>query len=630
VVGFVSVAAAAEDPVPVGRPVPVATEAWFHQRSPAVAADPAGNFLVAWDSSEEDGSASGVFARRYDPSGAPRGTAFLVNTFTPGGQHSPAVAMDAAGRAVVAWAGVGALDGGNGGIYARRYDADGQPLGSDLRVDPSGPGTPLAPAVAAGPSGEFVVAWDGPGTAGTGILARLYDAAGVPRGDAFEVSAATTGARWNPAVAVAAGAGFVIAWREVSWEPEARYRVMARRYDAEGRALDAAFPVSPEAAPWVAPPSVAADARGRFAVAWTASALDDDGDETWPAYARVYDPADPAPAADPVRLDASPRGGQDVAVVAGGPADAFLAVWHGVTSTGGLEILGRAFGGLASGETPFRVHADAASDHTSPRPAASAGGHVVVAWSAAPADRFDGDVLARRLGPGLIFGDGFERGDVGAWDAEAQTAGVLSVCGPAALAGTSLGLQGSVTGSGALFVQDGSPRDEDRYRARFDLHPGTFDPGEAGGAHRARVFVAFAANPDRRLLALVLRRRDGAYGLLARVRRADGTQADLGPLPLSAAPHRIEVEWTRSSAPGIPDGALRLWLDGTLAGEVAAVPTPDAGVEFVRLGALGVKARAGGVLAWDEFDSRRSVWAGPEPSSSRGDRFGPLQELRLR
>ena len=605
-VGWVSVAAAAEDPVPVGRTVPVATEAWFHQRSPAVAADPAGNFLVAWDSSEEDGSASGVFARRYDPSGVPRGAAFRVNTFTPDGQHSPAVAMDAAGRAVVAWAGAGALDGGNGGIYARRYDADGQPLGPELLVNASGSGTPLAPAVAAAPSGEFVVAWDGPGEAGAGIFARLYDAAGVPRGEAFTVAAAATGARWNPAVAAEAAAGFAIAWREVSWEPDARYRVMARRYDADGLALDAAFPVSPETAPWVTPPSVAADARGRFAVAWTASALDDDGHETWPAYARLYDAADPSAAgADPVRLDGSPRGGQDVAVVGGAPGDAFLAVWHGVTSAGGLEILGRTFGGGSSGDAPFRVHADAASYHTSPRAAASAGGHVVVAWMASPADRFDGDVLARRLGPERIFGDGFERGDAGAWSAQSQAGGTLSVCGPAALAGTSFGLQGTITGSGALFVQDDSPRDEDRYRARFDLDPDTFDPGEAGGAHRARVFVAFAANPDRRLLSLVLRRRDGAYSLLGRARRADGTQADLGPLPLTAAPHRIEVEWRRASSPGVSDGALRVWLDGSLAGEVAGVPTPDAGVEFVRLGALGVKAGAGGALAWDEFDSRR-------------------------
>jgi hypothetical protein len=606
VVVSVPLAAPAQDLVPVGPPVPVATETWFHQRTPVVAADPAGSFVVAWDSSEEDGSASGVFARRYDASGAPRGTPFRVNTFTPGGQHSPAVGMDAAGRAVVAWAGAGALDGGNGGIYARCYQADGQPLGPDLLVHASPSGAPLAPAVAAMPSGEFVVAWDGADEAGSGIFARLYDAAGTPRGEAFAVAAASTGARWNPAVAVEAGGGFVVAWRDVSWEPEARYRVMARRYGADGIALDAAFPVSPEAAPWVAPPSVAADARGRFVVAWTAEALDADGQETTPVYARVYDPADPAAAAaDPVRVDGSPRGGQDVAVVAGAPGDAFLALWHGVTAAGGLEILGRTVGGGSSSATPFRVHADAGSYHTSPRAATSAGGHVVVAWTASPAERFDGDVLARRFGPERIFGDGFERGDTGAWGARRQAAGTLGVSSAAALAGTTFGLQGTITGTGALFVQDDSPRGEDRYRARFDLDPNTFDPGEAQGTHRARVFVAFAANPDRRLLALVLRRRDGAFSLLGRVRRADGSQSSVGPLPLTAAPHRVEVEWQRSSRPGLPDGVLRVRVDGRLAGEIAGVPTLDAGVEFVRLGALGVKAGAGGTLAWDEFDSRR-------------------------
>ncbi len=88
-----------------------------------------GDFVVTW--SQNDGAAGGgwnVWARAYNATGAPRGPAFMVNSTTTDVQNSPAVALDAGGDFVVTWQSNN-QDGSGYGIYARRYDSQGNALG---------------------------------------------------------------------------------------------------------------------------------------------------------------------------------------------------------------------------------------------------------------------------------------------------------------------------------------------------------------------------------------------------------------------------------------------------------------------------------------------------------------------
>jgi hypothetical protein len=105
-----------------------------------VAADGAGNFVVAWDDSGSAYNRS-IQGRRYDTAGAPQGGEFQVNTYTSSDQRYPAVATDGAGNFVVVW-----HSDGNAGtdtdafsIQGQRY-AIGRPiLGKKVLVkDPSG------------------------------------------------------------------------------------------------------------------------------------------------------------------------------------------------------------------------------------------------------------------------------------------------------------------------------------------------------------------------------------------------------------------------------------------------------------------------------------------------------------
>jgi hypothetical protein len=212
---------------------------------------------------------------------------------------------------------------------------------------------------------------------------------------------------------------------------------------------------------------------------------------------------------------------------------------------------------------------------------------------------------------GRIFGDGFESGDLSAWDVRAVGGGDLGASAEAALGGTTFGLRAEVNDTAGLYVQDDAPTDEGRYRARFRFDTNGFDPGEDEGHFRTRVFIAFDGEPVRRLAALVLRRQNGLYGLMGRVRRDDNSQANTGFFPIANGEHVVEIDWQRSSGPDADDGSFRLWLDGVPVSTLAGVDNGLGGVDFVRLGALSVKTGANGILYWDEFESHRENYIGP-------------------
>jgi methionine-rich copper-binding protein CopC len=88
--------------------------------------DAGGDFVVTWQSAEQDGSAYGVYAQRYNAAGVPQGTEFRANTHTASHQRISSAAMDADGDFVLVWNSY-YQDGFFSSIYARRYDVSTRP-----------------------------------------------------------------------------------------------------------------------------------------------------------------------------------------------------------------------------------------------------------------------------------------------------------------------------------------------------------------------------------------------------------------------------------------------------------------------------------------------------------------------
>ena len=93
-----------------------------------------GGYVVTWMSLGQDGSGWGIYAQRYDADGNAVGSETRVNTTTASDQVYPAVAALSDGGYVVTWKSRN-QDGSRFGIYAQRYDADGNAVGSETRVN---------------------------------------------------------------------------------------------------------------------------------------------------------------------------------------------------------------------------------------------------------------------------------------------------------------------------------------------------------------------------------------------------------------------------------------------------------------------------------------------------------------
>src|SRR5205085_11095286 len=180
------------------------------QARPAIAMDPAGDFVVAWEGAYEDGSGYGIYARRFTATGAPAGPEIQVNVTTLGDQRYPSVAMDSAGDFVVAWQG---YDADGYGVFARRFNAAGQPQSGEVQVNGVGAGDQSHPRVAAGQAGNYAVVWQSAAQEGNGgVYARRYGAAGAALGGEFRVNTTTAGDQLAPAVSSNAAGELAFTW----------------------------------------------------------------------------------------------------------------------------------------------------------------------------------------------------------------------------------------------------------------------------------------------------------------------------------------------------------------------------------------------------------------------------------
>ncbi|OYE03115.1 beta strand repeat-containing protein [Nostoc sp. 'Peltigera membranacea cyanobiont' 232] len=186
-----------------------------NQISPTVAIDATGDFIISWTSNGQDGSGNGIYAQRYNSAGVAQGNEFQVNTTFSDNQISPTVAMDAAGDFVISWQSNN-QDGSRYGIYAQRYNSAGVAQGNEFRVNTTTNDNQINPTVAINANnGDFIISWtsNGQDGSGTGIYAQRYNSAGVAQGNEFRVNTTTNDSQSNPKVAIAANGEYVISWQ---------------------------------------------------------------------------------------------------------------------------------------------------------------------------------------------------------------------------------------------------------------------------------------------------------------------------------------------------------------------------------------------------------------------------------
>ncbi len=244
----------------VGRPSPLA-----ELEQPSAAMDPAGDFVVVWESNSDDANDQGIFGRRFSSSGdSDTGVFQLAGPLGSESLREPAVAMDVDGGFVVVWRRDGNQSESIGG---RRFDGAGMALGIEIEVTPAVTQKVNSPDVAIDPDGGFVVVWDDePYFQGEGIFGRRYDSTGAAIGGQFQIASEDLGQEYvrDPALTIDALGGFVVVWVN---QTRGEDGILARRYDSLGAALASEFEVV-QGEGYFFRPDVSADGEGGFVVAW--------------------------------------------------------------------------------------------------------------------------------------------------------------------------------------------------------------------------------------------------------------------------------------------------------------------------------------------------------------------------
>jgi len=188
------------------------------QRQPAVAMTQGGIALVAWNGySAATGSLSDVFASTFDKDGNRLANEFQVNSFTAKGQENPVVVV-APGKSefLIGWESKD-QDTSGYGVYLRKFNTQGQALSDETQVNLTAAADQKNLALAVNSDASRVLAcWDSYGQDAPstwGVVCQYFDYAGLGRiGNEFFANAVTAGAQMLPAVAFFASGEALVAW----------------------------------------------------------------------------------------------------------------------------------------------------------------------------------------------------------------------------------------------------------------------------------------------------------------------------------------------------------------------------------------------------------------------------------
>ncbi|UCH49647.1 MAG: DUF4347 domain-containing protein, partial [Betaproteobacteria bacterium] len=264
----------AADGTALGNEFLVNTTTTEIQRRPSIAMANDGSFVIAWH--DGDGSLSNfdVHARLYDEFGNPVGNEFVVNTTGAEGQLRPAVAMDAMGNFVITWQ--SQQQDPDYAVVARRYDATGAALSGEFVVNTFTANHQWRPHIAMSEGGDFVIAWESElqDGSGYGIFARQYDYAGAALGAEFLVNTYTSSDQLTPSVAMDAGGDFVVTWQS-NLQDGSGFGIYAQRFADDGTKIGTETLINTTTSGAQEHPSVAMDDGGAYVIVWSGAGTGD-------------------------------------------------------------------------------------------------------------------------------------------------------------------------------------------------------------------------------------------------------------------------------------------------------------------------------------------------------------------
>jgi hypothetical protein len=274
-----------------------------NQFNPSLSMNNSGDFIITWQSTDQDGSLNGIYAKKYNINGvaqiptnctAPNCNnttgEFKVNTNTTNNQLNPSVSINNSGNFVISWQS-NHQDEFNFETYAQRFNSNSESQGSEFRVNSYTLNNQNYSSVAMDNNGNFAIAWQSSYQDGSlyGVYAKKYDSNGIVQiptncqindcnisNGEFRVNTGTMDNQKFPSIGMDSNGNFTISW-ESNHENSFNYNIYAKKYNSNGTTKVSEFRVNTYTTDYQNNSSVAFNSSGNFAIGWDSNTQDTSG-----------------------------------------------------------------------------------------------------------------------------------------------------------------------------------------------------------------------------------------------------------------------------------------------------------------------------------------------------------------
>ena len=180
-----------------------------------------GGFVVVWAAYNQSGGNWNIYAQRHDPAGVAIGAETLINA-GDAGQYTPRVVGLSDGRWAVVWTDTTGDDGSGYGVYARVFEGDGTAVTGDVQVNVQTSSHQQQPDIIATQDGGFFITWIAETSGGSGdgssygIFGRRFDASGTATTGEIAINQNVSGQQDVPRVAELADGTLALVWSSVT------------------------------------------------------------------------------------------------------------------------------------------------------------------------------------------------------------------------------------------------------------------------------------------------------------------------------------------------------------------------------------------------------------------------------
>lgn len=245
-----------------------------NQINPQIASNQNGKFVVVWSSfTGSDAQEFYDVKLKLFSDNEPITDEILVNSYTDHSQTKPKTAMNESGEFIVVWESW-EQDGSDRGIYAQKFDADGNKVGDEFQVNTTTLFSQARPAIKYLTEEKFIIVWESWDDADLGydLFGKIYDVSGEIIKDEFQINSHKPNNQWYADIAVRAD-GFDIVW--CSWEQDGSDGgIYLKSFDQDYTAQDDEILINSSTQFYQWLPKISIMQNGNKAIVWSSWNLD--------------------------------------------------------------------------------------------------------------------------------------------------------------------------------------------------------------------------------------------------------------------------------------------------------------------------------------------------------------------